>query len=347
MNNNDKKLGMDRLISRRDVLHSIGSVTAGIVTTGALLSSAAPSAALATPATTISNYPPLRTGLRGNHPGSFDVAHQLAREGRVDWGALLEPDPVIYDLVVVGAGISGLASAHFYQKQHPDARILLLDNHDDFGGHAKRNEFHTEKGTVIGYGGAQTLQEPSSYSDIVKGLLKDLDIEVQRLEKAYDQKFYKKHGLHAGIHFNNKAWGEDKVVPFDLGALGSYMPLAPSVLSSDSAVDEMPISDAAKTEFRRLLQLDKDLIPEIPAAKKRRYLKSISYYRFLEKHLDIHEPEVFAVLQDLVSDFGVGIDAATALSALEYAELPGRKAAGLPPQEEEEAYIHHFPDGNA
>ena len=48
-----------------------------------------------------------------------------------------------YDLVVVGAGLSGLAAAHFYREQRPAARILLLDNHDDFGGHAKRNEFNS------------------------------------------------------------------------------------------------------------------------------------------------------------------------------------------------------------
>lgn len=39
-----------------------------------------------------------------------------------------------YDLVVLGGGLSGLAAAYFHQKLHgPDARILVLDNHDDFG----------------------------------------------------------------------------------------------------------------------------------------------------------------------------------------------------------------------
>ncbi len=46
----------------------------------------------------------------------------------------------MYDLVVVGGGASGLSAAYFYRKEHPDARILILDIHDDFGGHAKRNE---------------------------------------------------------------------------------------------------------------------------------------------------------------------------------------------------------------
>ena len=82
-------------------------------------------------------YPPALTGMRGNHDGSFDVAHLLALEARRDWGPAVEPDSPVYDLVVVGAGISGLAAAYFYRQANPDARILILDNHDDFGGHAR------------------------------------------------------------------------------------------------------------------------------------------------------------------------------------------------------------------
>ena len=38
-----------------------------------------------------------------------------------------------------------------------DARILILDNHDDFGGHAKRNEFMLDGRLIIGYGGSQSI----------------------------------------------------------------------------------------------------------------------------------------------------------------------------------------------
>src|SRR4051794_35262874 len=48
-----------------------------------------------------------------------------------------------YDCVIVGAGISGLASAKWYRDRFgADAKILLLDPLRDFGGHAHRNEFH-------------------------------------------------------------------------------------------------------------------------------------------------------------------------------------------------------------
>ena len=119
--------------------------------------------------------------------------------------------------MVVGAGISGLAAAHFYQQQNPAAHILILDNHDDFGGHAKRNEFQVGGRTIIGYGGSQTLQEPSRYSTVVKGLLNDLNIDVNAFDGAYDQDFYKRNGLRAGIHFNWEEMGRRQSSAVRLG----------------------------------------------------------------------------------------------------------------------------------
>jgi spermidine dehydrogenase len=321
---------MDRPISRRDLLHGMGALAVSSLVPGRAL--ADPRLALERAGGAAAGYPPALTGMRGSHLGSFEVAHQLTRDGRRDWGAIQEPDSDLYDLVVVGGGISGLAAAHFYRTQQPKARILILDNHDDFGGHAKRNEFQVGGRTLIGYGGSETLQEPSSYSEIVKGLLRDLGVEIKRFEKAFDQDFFKRHGLGNGMHFNQEKWGVDRTVP----------------LYKAETVAQIPISDAAKAEFLRLLTTQKDQIPHVPAYAKRKYLSSISYRDFLSRHLGITEPEVFALLQDMPMDIGLGIEATPAYAALNYAELPGWDAAGLPNDEEEyEPYIHHFPDGNA
>jgi spermidine dehydrogenase len=115
-------------------------------------------------------YPPALTGLRGNHKGKFS---QALTKG----GASHEQ----YDLVIVGAGISGLSAAYFYRKHAgPNARILILDNHDDFGGHAKRNEFKINGRTLLGFGGTFAIDSPAPYSDVAKGLIKELGIDVKR-----------------------------------------------------------------------------------------------------------------------------------------------------------------------
>ena len=73
------------------------------------------------------------------------------------------------------------------------SRILILENHDDFGGHAKRNEFHGGR-LLIGYGGTQSIAGPKLYSAEAKGLFKDLGIEVERFEKYFDQNFLLRAG---------------------------------------------------------------------------------------------------------------------------------------------------------
>lgn len=349
MKSKDHILGMDRPISRRDFIHGIGALSAASMfpmtsLAEQILATGSNSAFLKN-----SSYPPALTDMRGNHAGSFEVAHQFVREGRRDWGKIIEPDSGVYDLVVVGGGISGLSAAHFYRKENPNARILILDNHDDFGGHAKRNEFQVGGRTLLGYGGAQTLSSPSDYSDIVNGLLDDLGVDIKRFENAYDQGFYNRHGLRSGIHFNKEKWGVDRVVPFGLGFYeNDYLPLAESLLAAEEAVAKFPISDAAKAEFLHLLTIDEDQIPEIKGDAKWEYLYNISYRDFLSKHIGITEPEVYAVLQDMAIDIGVGIEACPASTVLNYIGMPGWDAAGLPEAEEGgEPYIHHFPDGNA
>lgn len=68
-----------------------------------------------------------------------------------------------YDLVVVGAGMSGLAAAYFFRKAQPNARVLILEGCDDFGGHARRNEFNVGGRQLIAAGGAYVVMFPAAY----------------------------------------------------------------------------------------------------------------------------------------------------------------------------------------
>src|SRR6266850_2172002 len=160
----DLELGMKRPIARRDFLNGFGlAVGASLALPHAIWADAfglpgPPS----DPQKKETYYPPAKTGLRGSHDGSWEVAHAL-RDGK-KWG-IAAPDAESYDLIIVGAGISGLSAAYFYrQEAGPKARILILDNHDDFGGHAKRNEFRSGGRLLLGYGGTQSIAGPDLYS---------------------------------------------------------------------------------------------------------------------------------------------------------------------------------------
>ncbi len=354
MKRSDRELGMDRPISRRDFLNGVGAVAAGTLVPGCALTEnvsalesvggaiAAPDAAAA------GAYPPRLTGMRGSHEGSFEVAHALVRRGRSDWGPVREPDPELYDLVVVGGGISGLAAAHFYRKHKPDARILILDNHDDFGGHAKRNEFQLDGRTIIGYGGNQTLEEPGGYSEISKRLLREIGIDIPRLGAGYDQDFYRSNGLRGGIYFDRESYGVERVIPFELLDFSNYLPLAASTLSAQQAVAQMPLSESARRELLQALSIGENRIVDVPAERQAEYLYSISYLDFLARYMGITNPEIIALLQGMTTDQSVSFDVGSAMGAIGYVGLPGLKATALGSDVSfEEPYINHFPDGNA
>ena len=118
-------------ITRRDFMNGIAIAVVGAAGAGVSRAAAADAAAAGAAAPV---YPPRRDGLRGSHAGSFEAAHRLRDGSPFDISAAAITEH--YDLVVVGAGISGLAAAHFYTQRRPHARILILDTNDDFGGHA-------------------------------------------------------------------------------------------------------------------------------------------------------------------------------------------------------------------
>ncbi len=180
----DRELGMGRAITRRDFLNGIavgaGSALASAWLPGLTLAAETP----AFPQDAPGYNPPALTGMRGSHPGSFEVAHEL-RDGKF-WETAGKPVDTheTYDLIVVGAGMSGLAAAYFYRKQAgPSARILILDNHDDFGGHAKRNEFRPGGRLLLANGGTVAIESPFPYSPEARGLLTELGIDPTRVGK--------------------------------------------------------------------------------------------------------------------------------------------------------------------
>ncbi|HEX5789153.1 MAG TPA: NAD(P)-binding protein [Woeseiaceae bacterium] len=324
----------DRLsITRRDFLNGIALGTAA----GASLSPAELLAKLAkdTP------YPPLLTGLRGSHPGSFEVAHSVAWAGAT-WP---RPDALTdreYDLVVVGGGISGLAAAFlFRQRAGNDATVLVLDNHDDFGGHAKRNEFVVDGRTLIGYGGSQSLDGPSSYSRAARQLLVDVGIDTRRFYDYFDQRWYEERGLGTGMWFSAARYGRDVTVTG----------LRRGGIRADTAtIDRMPLPAADRDALKALLTGDKNLVPELSGAALEACLRRTSYRDFLLERAGVPE-SVYLLYRDNVRGlWGVGWDGLSTLEAWRRG-MPGTRRLGLAAPEGdahgEEPYIFHFPDGNA
>jgi spermidine dehydrogenase len=296
-------------------------------------------------------YPPALIGLRGQHPGSFEVAHALAREGR---RFPVETIPVEehYDLVVVGGGISGLAAAYFYRRARPEASILILDNHDDFGGHAKRNEFQSGDRLIIGYGGSESLQSPNAlFSKTAKDLLIELGIDLRRFETAFERTLYPSLGLSRGLFFSREAFGRDALVVGD-STISVADELTRRLLNAKpwrEFVAAFPVSDKAKAQLIGLEEQERDPLEGKSEAEKIAFLSRISYRDYLMQVLGCVE-EVANVFHGRTHDFfGLGCDAVPALAARE-AGYPGFAGLKLPEPnnpERSEPYIYHFPDGNA
>jgi spermidine dehydrogenase len=296
-------------------------------------------------------YPPALTGMRGAHPGSFETAHAQALEGRRFAIERLAPAER-YDLVVVGAGISGLAAAWFYRHAAgSSARILVLDNHDDFGGHAKRNEFVLDGRLVIGYGGSESIDSPNTqYNDVAKGLLRELGIEVARFETAFERTLYSSLGLSRGVFLSREAYGRDVLVTGETPIWGDE--LARRLANAKPLpefVAAFPISQQSKTQLLALYNGNRDVLAGRTAEEKLKLLKATSYRDYLIKFCGCSEEVANCFQGRTLGYFGLGADAVPAAEARAIG-YPGFQGLGLPARADaarREPYIYHFPDGNA
>ncbi len=348
---------MRRGITRRDFLNGVAiAVGAAILPSDLLAAAAVPDEPEKSP----DYYPPALTGLRGSHPGSFDAAHSLRDGNFWDHAGTPVDTREHYDLVIVGGGISGLSAAHFFRKSAgPRARILILDNHDDFGGHAKRNEFHSGQRTMLGFGGTFSIESPAPYSAVAKGLIEELGIDVPSYRRYVSKDLYRSFGLGPKIFLDKEAFGADSLATNPLPHVGGESENdSTRAHALELFLREASLSEQAKADYVHLLTEKKDYLPGLTSDEKKARLARMSYNAFLADLVKV-SPEVVKLFQAMPQPlFGVGFDAVAAqdawgLGAPGFAGMNLDRAPGKGmnrdaiPNEEAEKYFFHFPDGNA
>jgi spermidine dehydrogenase len=329
----DRALGMHRSITRRDFLNGVGvAIASSTLSRGRL--EAFERGQLASDA----QYPPGLSGLRGSHVGSFETAHELAMSRRT-WDVSSAADTgESYDLVVVGAGLSGLSAAYFFrQAVGRDPTILILDNHDDFGGHAKRNEFVYQGRLMIGYGGTQSIDTPSAFTPEGKRLLTEIGVDLARFYTAFDQKLYDSLGLTRAVFFDKETFGDDRLVPGEGSTPWSEF------------LARTPLSPTVRRDIARLYDEPIDYMDGLTADEKQQRLRRISHRDYLLNIAKV-DPAVIPFFQTRTHGwFGRGIDTISAWSAFNNGQ-PGYRGLGFPrpsSRRDVEPYIFHFPEGNA
>ena len=293
-----------------------------------------------------SPYPPARPGLSGQTEPSFHVLHAL-RDGTF-WDKAGTPEATgeTYDLVVVGAATAGLRPLSLSPAGRPKARVLLLETSDDFGGHARRNEFTASNGAkIIGYAGSQSLQTPSYFSPAVHKLLRDIAVDLDKFETYYDQDWARRHKLGPAAFFSREQFGADRLVKITERA-ADWVP-------------ETPLNEKARRDLIELVDHPRDYLAGKSRAEKLDILASTTYARFLTD-ICTYDPQLVTYFQDSTEGIlGVGADAIAALDAwgdgepgfegMDLGDAPHRmmSASARRAFTDIDPYIFHFPDGNA
>jgi len=341
----DRELGMDRRITRRDFLNGVSvAVGAAAFSPNPLwLELGIPQSPLA-PEKSADYYPPTLTGMRGTTDAAMEAGHAL-RDGKI-W-ANATPDPDRYDRIVVGGGISGLAAAYFYRKiAGPRARVLILENLDDFGGHAKRNEYHPAERMLIGYGGTQSIDSPDRWSKHARGLIQELGVDVQRFEKYFNRAVDPDPSEPDSVFFDKETFGEDVLVA------------GRGRLPWEEFFRKAPLTAQVKQDLTRLYTEKVDYLAHLSIWQKKVLLAKTTYKDYLLKYVKLHSDALPVLQKQTYGLYGVGIDAVPAadLAGLGYPGFSGMDLSGPPgpglgaeatQRDESAPYIYHFPDGNA
>lgn len=363
MSADDRVLGMDRRITRRDFVNGVSAAAAGALMLPRWALAMESGQAYA-PEQAPGYYPPALTGMRGDHEGSFEAAHALRDRRSVDLSSVSHTNET-YDLVVVGAGMSGLAAAYYFVSSvGRAAKVLVLDNHDDFGGHAKRNEFRHEGRLLAINGGTLNIEAPARYFETSKQLLHDVGVDLDRFNSANtkNRTLYRSLGLGNAHFFDKETWGADRLVVRDgAGAPGGGRGSGRGGGYGADFLARTPLSAQAQQDMQRLYGRT-DYMPGLSSSEKKNRLARMSYQDYLLNVAKVDRQVLWFFMHFGEGNFCVGADATPALFAWEMGQ-PGFEGLNLEPtpdgvlaslpgpqhgrQRPDRGGAVHFPDGNA
>jgi spermidine dehydrogenase len=331
MKKTDEQLGMNKGIARRDFIQATVLTSLGLMLPTSCVFTSNHNEA------PTNNYPPLKTEMRGSHVGSYETAHALARQG-IQFDNPIDSSEY-YDLIVVGAGISGLTAAYEYRKKFGvESKILILDNHDDFGGHAKRNEFNQSSSTRLSWGGTMNL-EYTSFSQSVLDFIAELGIEINALDKKIEFKY---GNDKPAIWFDADTYGKNILVPgFSMYSRNE------DVLDQ---IDKFPLSEQGIKALKSFYKKDTNVLEGFSEKEIEKVLYKTSYTDFLEKYCKLPKEVIEIFIKSTDGYWGVqphSLSVAEAVSAwLPGSHRLGESASKVVGNEESEE-VAMFPDGNA
>ena len=215
----------------------------------------------------------------------------------------------------------------------PDASILILDNHDDFGGHAKRNEFTVDGRFLLGYGGSEAMQSPEAlYGPAAKGLAARRSASTTTGSSGTSTPTStRRSGCRAAVFFTREAFGDDRLVTGDpMRMVADDIPAdRMNERSPEAFIADFPVSAEARAQLVELYTSNRDPFPALDAATKRRRPVAHQLSRLRAERHGGSDDEAADTFQGRPHDFfAIGIDGVSAIDAMETG-YPG--FAGLAP----------------
>jgi spermidine dehydrogenase len=156
----------------------------------------------------------------GNLPRAFNVAHwmrdrrlafsrtavTLAKGCDAESGTFaIREDGGAYDVVIAGAGVSGLSTAFYLLRRRPGTRILMLDANSEFGGNARRDD-EPPLPVMASTAGSYCV---APYADFQRTLYSAIGLEWERYKVAAPFYSYYFDDRTPGVRPGHRGWHLD------------------------------------------------------------------------------------------------------------------------------------------